>query len=167
MQSRQLNSLTEKSKHFFAIVEKLEINADRCAGLVAVGRAGSLGRNEVSSRHRYECISDQFGHYPLAIAVRTNMAYERFESNELTLRDRLAIDRTRLANERTVLSYLRAAFMLLVAGATVIKLFGDSHAAVATGWALIAIGVGVALFGGRRFAAMRRAIDRAMPPASS
>jgi hypothetical protein len=67
-QSRQLNSLKEKSKHFLAIVEKLEINADRCAGLVAVGRAVSLGRNEVSSRHRNECISDPFGHYPLAIA---------------------------------------------------------------------------------------------------
>jgi putative membrane protein len=89
------------------------------------------------------------------------MAYDQFDNTELVLRDKLAIDRTRLANERTVLAYLRTAFMLIIAGATAIKLFGDSSTAVATGWALVALGVAVALFGGWRFVAMRRTIQRA------
>jgi putative membrane protein len=33
--------------------------------------------------------------------------YDRFKNNELILRDELAVDRTLLANERTLLAYLR------------------------------------------------------------
>jgi putative membrane protein len=41
---------------------------------------------------------------------------------ELTLRDHLAIDRTRLANERTLLSFIRTGLYFSVMGLTVIKL---------------------------------------------
>ena len=41
----------------------------------------------------------------------------------LILRDHLALDRTRLANRRTMLAYLRTALMLLVSGATLVKVF--------------------------------------------
>lgn len=66
----------------------------------------------------------------------------------MLLRDCLALDRTRLANERTLLAYVRTAFMLVVAGATALKLFVDTPGVVITAWALIVSGfVGLA-FGG-------------------
>ena len=75
------------------------------------------------------------------------------------LRDHLALDRTRLANERTLLAYIRTAFMLLVAGATALKLFAETPALVITAWFFIAIGVIVAGFGAWRFDRMRRTIN--------
>jgi putative membrane protein len=41
----------------------------------------------------------------------------------LKMVDILALDRTRLANERTLLAYARSAFALLVAGISLIKVF--------------------------------------------
>ena len=92
------------------------------------------------------------------------MAYEQYKESDLTLRDKLAIDRTRLANERTVLAYVRTAIMLIVAGATAIRLFGDSPGAIVTGWLFVAFGGAIGLYGVWRFVAMRRAIERVMPP---
>lgn len=51
---------------------------------------------------------------------KTTNPYSRFESNELFLRDELAIDRTLLANERTFLTYLRSGVALIIAGITFI-----------------------------------------------
>lgn len=79
----------------------------------------------------------------------------------LTIRDRLALDRTRMANERTLLAYLRTSFMLMIAGATAIRLFGDSALVVLTGWALILLGLLVLGVGSSRFAQMRKAINTA------
>jgi putative membrane protein len=90
------------------------------------------------------------------------MAYERFDESELILRDELAIDRTLLANERTLLAYLRTAMMLMAAGATAIKFFGDSQSAVVSGWLLVAVGVAVGTFGAWRFAVLHRSIRRLM-----
>jgi len=42
--------------------------------------------------------------------------YDRFRRDELILRDVLAIDRTILSNERTVLAYLRSALTLFIVG---------------------------------------------------
>jgi putative membrane protein len=44
--------------------------------------------------------------------------YEHFKEAELTLRDELAIDRTRLANDRTFLAFGRTALTLFIAGVT-------------------------------------------------
>jgi putative membrane protein len=84
------------------------------------------------------------------------MAYEDVKPDELILRDRLALDRTHLANERTLLAYVRTAFMLIAAGATAIKALPDDRLIVATGWALLACGLLVALFGAWRFRTIRR-----------
>ncbi|MDA0660715.1 MAG: DUF202 domain-containing protein [Planctomycetota bacterium] len=51
--------------------------------------------------------------------------YQRFEREELILRDELAIDRTRLANERTLLAYLRSGVALILAGVTFIHFAQD------------------------------------------
>lgn len=88
------------------------------------------------------------------------MANEPSNSEALILRDHLALDRTRLANERTLLAYIRTAFMLLVAGATALKLFIDTPGLVITAWLFIGLGAFVALFGTWRFVVVRRAINR-------
>jgi putative membrane protein len=88
------------------------------------------------------------------------MSDESVSPDELILRDYLAIDRTRLANERTLLAYIRTAFMLIVAGATALKLFVETPAVVLTAWLFIGMGVFVALLGAWRFVAMRRLINR-------
>jgi putative membrane protein len=41
---------------------------------------------------------------------------------EIILRDHLAIDRTKLANQRTLLSYIRTTLMLAGTGITVVKI---------------------------------------------
>lgn len=84
--------------------------------------------------------------------------YEQLNPDEMILRDRLALDRTHLANERTLLAYVRTAFMLVIAGATGIKAFSDDRLVIYTGWALIACGVAMGLFGVWRFATQRRRI---------
>jgi putative membrane protein len=50
--------------------------------------------------------------------------YVRFESAKLILRDELAIDRTLLANERTLMAYLRSGVALGIAGASILH-FSD------------------------------------------
>lgn len=45
--------------------------------------------------------------------------------NKLTKRDTLALDRTRLANHRTILAYMRTVIILAGSGITLIKLFPD------------------------------------------
>lgn len=52
--------------------------------------------------------------------------YSSFDSKDLILRDLLAIDRTKLANERTLLSYLRTSFAFAAGAITLIKLFDSS-----------------------------------------
>lgn len=88
------------------------------------------------------------------------MIDDNFDTEDLILRDRLALDRTRMANERTLLAYLRTALMLLVAGATAVKLVEANRSIVVTGWILLGLGTLVGVIGIWRFLAMRRAINR-------
>ena len=89
---------------------------------------------------------------------------EQFIRDELILRDHLALDRTRLANERTLLAYLRTALMLMVAGATAERVMGGSPTVIVTGWSFIGIGLAVGVLGSWRFVVMQRKInDRHRP----
>lgn len=88
------------------------------------------------------------------------MNHEPSSPEQLILRDRLALDRTRLANERTLLAYLRTSLMLLVAGATAVKLVDVNSSVVVTGWVFIGIGTVVGVVGIWRFLTMRQAINR-------
>jgi len=47
------------------------------------------------------------------------MPYERLNEEDLILRDELSIDRTRQANERTLLAYPRSAIALVIAGVSI------------------------------------------------
>ncbi len=49
--------------------------------------------------------------------------YKKFKSEDLILRDHLAIDRTMLANESTLLAYIRTSLAILISGISLIKFF--------------------------------------------
>jgi putative membrane protein len=66
------------------------------------------------------------------------------------VRDRMAIERTSLANERTLLAYVRTAIALFVGGGTAIH-FLESFLVDVIGWILIAGGVFVLGYGAYRF----------------
>ncbi|MDA0576867.1 MAG: DUF202 domain-containing protein [Verrucomicrobia bacterium] len=83
----------------------------------------------------------------------TQNPYERFEKSELILRDELAIDRTLLANERTVLSYLRGSLTLIIAGVTFVH-FVDHGTLYCVGLALMPIGLISGLWGTLRYRRM-------------
>ncbi|MFP4431578.1 MAG: DUF202 domain-containing protein [Spirochaetaceae bacterium] len=91
--------------------------------------------------------------------------YERFLNTEMILRDQLAIDRTVLANERTLLAYIRTVLALVLAGATVIRIFEDPSLNT-LGWTLIAVGVFVGGIGFWRTLRISRRVKSAMnePP---
>ncbi len=72
-------------------------------------------------------------------------------NKQLILRDELAIDRTRLANERTLLSWLRTALMILVSGITLLKLFPGVITLEITGGVLIPVSFLVAGLGVHRY----------------
>ena len=72
-------------------------------------------------------------------------------SVQQSVRDNLALQRTQLANERTLLAYGRTALMLVGSGATVLKLYGDLRWEFALGWMLIVAGIGAGLLGAYRY----------------
>lgn len=83
--------------------------------------------------------------------------YDRFSNNELILRDELAIDRTILANERTVLSYLRGAVALIIAGVTFVH-FIEAGWLRMIGMALVPIGLVTGAVGWQRYRRMDKRI---------
>jgi putative membrane protein len=76
--------------------------------------------------------------------------YARFREHSLTLNDYLAIDRTVLANERTLLSYVRTGLTQIIMGGSALKFF-DSRALTAAGILFLASGTVTLWFGWRRY----------------
>lgn len=70
-------------------------------------------------------------------------------------RDYLALVRTDLANERTLLAYGRTALMVSATGVTLLKFYPDSLTIRILSWPLIALGLLIALFGIIRFARLQ------------
>jgi putative membrane protein len=83
--------------------------------------------------------------------------YSKYCGEDLILRDELAIDRTVLANERTLLSYLRSAVPLVIAGITIVN-FSDKGWFRAMGIACIPTGIITAVIGVARYRIMNRSI---------
>lgn len=77
---------------------------------------------------------------------------------ETDLRDQLAVDRTHLANERTLLAYIRTALALAGAGAGLLQFFDTAQSQV-TGVLLLAAGIIGLLVGIWRFRTVRRHIS--------
>ena len=84
-----------------------------------------------------------------------NNPYERYQDNELIVRDQLALDRTQLANERTLLAYLRSGVSLLLAGVTLAH-FATAYWLEMVGVACLPLGGLTLLFGIWRFVATNR-----------
>lgn len=75
----------------------------------------------------------------------------------LPLTDRLAISRTDLANERTLLAYVRTALALGAGGVGLVQFF-ISPTVITLGWALIVGGTLVLIVGVVRFRRARHAL---------
>lgn len=84
--------------------------------------------------------------------------HHRLSDHTLGYRDYLALDRTKLANERTLLSYLRTGFTSLITGVSFIKLF-DSLFFQVTGLLLISSGFIVLFIGLWKFTHMHKLIE--------
>jgi putative membrane protein len=82
----------------------------------------------------------------------------------LTLSDRLAVTRTDLANERTLLAYGRTALTLMAAGVGIVELF-TAPALVAAGWALVPAGALVFGVGAYRYRRTRHTLRALREPA--
>jgi len=87
--------------------------------------------------------------------------YEKFSSQKLTLNDYLAIDRTELANERSLLAYGRTAIALLITGVSAIKFF-EYWWIWGAGAVFIAGAAAVMLTGWRRYRWMSRRLAAAL-----
>ena len=83
--------------------------------------------------------------------------YSRFDCNDLILRDELAVDRTLLANERTLMTYLRFGVALLIAGFSIIQ-FSTQDWFWAVGIACIPIGIIIGIIGVGRYRRMDKSI---------
>jgi putative membrane protein len=82
--------------------------------------------------------------------------YQQVDREELIVRDLLAADRTVLANERTLLSYIRTAVALAAAGGGIIGLLDEGLLSDAFGGILIALGVFTLVWGFHRFRQIRK-----------
>ena len=76
------------------------------------------------------------------------------KKNEYILRDFLAMERTTLANERTIFSYIRTSFNLVVVGIAFIELEGFK-AVQWLGYALFAVSAFLIIFGIYRYHVMQ------------
>ena len=82
-------------------------------------------------------------------------AYVQFKKEELILRDYLAADRTALANERTLMSFIRTAVALAAAGGSLIHFF-DSLITTIGGVLIILLATVTFGWGLQRFAHFQR-----------
>ncbi len=77
-------------------------------------------------------------------------------------RDLLAIDRTTLANQRTLLAFIRTGLMVLVSGITFIKLFHSDLFLLVLGYILIPISIAIFIVGLILFFRMKRDIKASL-----
>ena len=81
------------------------------------------------------------------------------DRSDTWLRDRLARQRTEMANERTLLSYVRTALGLIAIGVPAVWLF-DESTIQALGVMSLVMGVAFAAIGVRRFLTLKAEINR-------
>ncbi|MGH7337905.1 MAG: YidH family protein [Myxococcota bacterium] len=72
------------------------------------------------------------------------------------------MERTSLANERTLLAYVRTALALAGGGAVLLQFFPDHPSLLGLAWSLVAVGGAALAIGVYRFLAVRRRIYRRM-----
>jgi putative membrane protein len=87
--------------------------------------------------------------------------YAKFSNRSLTLNDYLAIDRTILSNERTLLAYGRTALAMVIIGGSALKFF-DPGILTVVGWLFLVGGVIIMLIGWRRYRHTDRLLHAAL-----
>jgi putative membrane protein len=92
--------------------------------------------------------------------------YERFVVEEMILRDHLAVDRTALANERTLLSYIRTALGMAAAGVSLLH-FLEGAAIALLGWLLISSSVAALIVGVVRYRRVDQRIQHLYRPVTN
>jgi len=83
--------------------------------------------------------------------------YKSFFAHQFILRDHLAIDRTMLANESTLLAYVRTGLAITAAGATLLH-FSTSPYTDYLSFVLILSGILGLIIGGTRYRHMKKVI---------
>lgn len=78
---------------------------------------------------------------------------------EVTLREKLAKERTHFANERTLLAYGRTALAFFALGAFLIKFIPQKHF-VAIGIVLVIFGLGLFFYGLKKFLYWKNKINK-------
>jgi inner membrane protein YidH len=68
--------------------------------------------------------------------VNNTYTINPLENEEVQIRNRLAVDRTKLANERIFLAYMRTAIMLFASGFTLLKLIEKNQVQEYIGYVL-------------------------------
>ena len=91
--------------------------------------------------------------------MKISEPYSHFCSDQLTLRDELALDRTVLANERTFLAYVRTSLGFLILGVT-FQHFLEQRYYHIVGCAFMVVGAMILLIGCRRFVKISRDLNR-------
>jgi putative membrane protein len=81
----------------------------------------------------------------------------------LILRDELAVDRTILANERTLLSYVRLSITLIIAGISIVH-FAMEKWFETVGFLCVPIGIGAGIYGWVRYRKMAEEIMELRKP---
>ena len=89
--------------------------------------------------------------------------YQRFHRTQLILRDELAVDRTILANERTLLSYVRLSITLIIAGISIVH-FAMEKWFETVGFLCVPIGIGAGIYGWIRYRKMAEEIMELRKP---
>lgn len=85
--------------------------------------------------------------------------YDRFKSEDMVLRDHLAVDRTILANERTFLAFIRTALTLFIGGISFIKFF-DLFLLKVIGWVFVPLGILILLIGIKKYFRIKKDLQR-------
>ncbi len=77
---------------------------------------------------------------------------------KLTSRESLALSRTVMANERTLLSYLRTGIAFAISGAGVLRFIQDGIYVLVAGWLLILLGICFSCFGVYHYHKLKNAL---------
>lgn len=78
--------------------------------------------------------------------------------DSVNFNDTLALTRTRLSNERTLLSYVRTGIAFLIAGAGIMRFIEDGVYVFVSGWSLIIVGGIVAGWGLMNYRKLQNAL---------
>ncbi len=82
------------------------------------------------------------------------------EKQALILRDKLALDRTRLANQRTLLSYVRTGIVIIATAIGIAHLNEEKTSFGWVEWSLTVVGTAFVIIGLVNYLVMRKKVGR-------